>query len=189
MAADAVEEHVADYGDDGGFHVRGHLILRIGGGGFGALCVLSRWQGCNAGQRLGEEVADAEDDGLEGGGAGAVECDAALGEEGVEASSDYAFEEGELVGVVGVEGGAVNACGVGDFLDGEAVEVVCFEQPDEGLLEELTGAADTGIGRITGGVGHGVSGLEYARLGKDCCLNDDCCVSMSQQVLFTHQLL
>jgi hypothetical protein len=94
---------------------------------------------------LGEEVADAEDDGLDGAGAGAVECDAAEAEEGHEAAGDDAFEEGELIRVVGVEGGAVDAGGVGDFLDGEGVEVARLEEATEGLLEKLAGAADAGI--------------------------------------------
>jgi FMN-dependent NADH-azoreductase len=142
------------------------------------------------GEGLGKEIADAEDDGLEGGGAGAVEYDAALGEEGVEAGGDDAFEEGELVGVVGIEGCAVDAGGVGDFLHRELVEVVRVEQVGEGLLEEVAGAADAGIeGWGTGRVGHGVSRLEYVRFATDCCINDKCCVSMNRQMLFRHQLL
>jgi hypothetical protein len=133
MVADPVEEHAADYGDDGGLHVRGHLA---GGGAVG---------GGVLGEGLGEEVADAEDDAGEGVGAGAVEDDAALGEEGVEAAGDHALEERELVGIVSVEGGTVDAGGVGDLLDGELVEVAGAEESGEGLLEELSGAADARV--------------------------------------------
>ena len=101
--------------------------------------------GGDLGEGLGEEVADAEDDAGEGSAAGAVEYDAALGEEGMEAAGDHALQEGELVGVVGVEGGAVDAGGVGDLLDGELVEVAGAEELGEGLLQELAGAADAGV--------------------------------------------
>jgi hypothetical protein len=133
MVADAVEQHAADDGDDGGFHVRRHLA----GGAAGGICELA--------EGLGEEVADAEDDAGEGVGAGSVEDDAALVEEGVEAAGYHAFEEREFVGVVGVEGGAVEAGGVGDLLDGELVEVAGVEEVGEGLLEELAGAADARV--------------------------------------------
>ena len=133
MVADAVEEHAPDDGDDGGLHVRGELAS---GGAVGE-GVLS--------EGLGEEVADAEDDAGDGVGAGAVEYDAAPGEEGVEAAGDHALEEGEFVGVVGVEGGAVDAGSVGDLLDGELVEVAGTEKLGEGLLEELAGAADARV--------------------------------------------
>jgi hypothetical protein len=138
VVAEAVEEHAADYGDDGRFHVRGELGCgrAVGGGGLG--------------EGLGEEVADAEDHAGEGGGAGAVEDDAALVEEGVEAAGNHAFEEGELVRVVGVEGGAVDARRVGDLLDGELVEVAGAEEGGEGLLEELAGAADARVGGFNG---------------------------------------
>ena len=134
MVAHAVEEHAADYGDDGCLHVRRHLVAggAVGGGVLG--------------EGLREEVADAEDDAGEGSAAGAVEYDIALGEEGVEAAGDHALEEGELVGVVGVEGGAVDAGRVGDLLDGQFVEVAGAEEIGEGLLEELAGAADAGVG-------------------------------------------
>jgi hypothetical protein len=133
MIANAVEEHAADYGDDGCLHVGGHLA---GGGAAG---------GGVLGEGLGEEVADAENDAREGVAAGAVEYDVALGEEGVEAAGHHALEERELVGVVGVESGAVDAGGVGDLLDGELVEVSAPEEGGEGLLEELAGAADAGV--------------------------------------------
>jgi hypothetical protein len=97
------------------------------------------------GEGLGEEVADAEDDAGEGGATGAVEYDAALVEEGVEAAGDHALEEGEFVGIVGVEGGAVHAGGLGDLLDGELFEVAGAEELGEGLLEELAGAADARV--------------------------------------------
>ena len=140
MVAEAVEEHAADYGDDGRFHVRGELGggRAVGGGGLG--------------EGMGEEVADAEDYAGEGAGAGAVEDDAAFVEEGVEAAGDHAFEESELVGVVGVEGGAVDAGGVGDLLDGQLVEVAGAEKGGESLLEELAGAADA---RVLGFQGQG----------------------------------
>jgi len=134
MVAEAFEEHAADYRDDGCLHVRGKLD---GGGTAG---------GGGLGEGLGEEVADAEDDAGEGTAAGAVENDAALGEEGVEAAGDHTLEEGEFVGVVGVEGGAVDAGSVGDLLDGELVKVAGAEEGGEGLLEELAGAADAGVG-------------------------------------------
>jgi len=133
VVADAVEEHAPDDGDDGGLHVRGELAS---GGAVGE-GVLS--------EGLGEEVADAEDDAGDGVGAGAVEYNAAPGEEGVEAAGDHALEEGEFVGVVGVEGGAVDAGSVGDLLDGELVEVAGTEKLGEGLLEELAGAADARV--------------------------------------------
>jgi hypothetical protein len=65
--------------------------------------------------------------------------------EGVEAAGDHALEEGEFVGVVGVEGGAVDAGSVGDLLDGELVEVAGTEKLGEGVLEELAGAADARV--------------------------------------------
>jgi hypothetical protein len=168
MSLEAVEEHGADDGDDGGLHVRGHVILGIVRGG-------------GAGERegLGEEVADAEDDALDGGGAGAVEDDAALVEQGVEAGGDHALEQGELVGVVGVKGGAVDAGVVGNLLDGEFFEFAGGKETGEGLLEELAGAANAGVDRVgIGSVRHGVSGLEYGRLAKDCCISDECRVSL-----------
>jgi len=134
MVADAFEQHAADDGDDGRFHVRGHRVGGSGAGGSGELA-----------EGLGEEVADAEDDALEGIGTGAVEDDSALVEEGVEAAGDHALEESEFVGVVGVEGGAVEAGGVGDLVDGEFVEVAGVEELGEGLLEELAGAANAGV--------------------------------------------
>jgi hypothetical protein len=133
MVAQAVEEHAANDCDDGGLHVRGHLV----GSGAGSVCEL--------GQGLGEEVADAEDDASEGIGTGAIEDDSAPGEEGVEAAGDHALEEGELVGVVGVEGGTVDAGGVGDLLDGELVEVAGAEEGGQGLLQKLAGAADARV--------------------------------------------
>ncbi len=77
---------------------------------------------------LGEEVADAEDDAVEGAAAGAVEDNAALVEEGMETAADDALEERELVGVVGVEGGAVDAGCIGDLLDGDFVELAGVEE-------------------------------------------------------------
>lgn len=140
MLADAIEEHVADDGDDSRLHVRGEV------GGGGAVDV-------GLGDGLGEEVADAEDDAGDGGGAAAFEDDAALVEEGVEAGGDHALEEGELVGVVGVEGGAVDAGGIGDLLDGELVELAGLEELGESLLEELAGAADARVGGFAEGRG------------------------------------
>jgi len=131
--AEAVEEHAADYGDDRCLHVWGHLV-DCAAGGVGELA-----------EGLGEEVADAEDDSGQGAGTGTVEDYAAFGEEGVEAASDHALEQGEFVGVVGVEGGAVDAGCVGDFLDGELIEVSGAEKLGEGLLEEVAGAADARI--------------------------------------------
>jgi len=94
----------------------------------------------------------------------------------VEAGGDHAFEESELVGVVGVKGGAVDAGGVGDLLDGEALELAGGEELGEGLLEELAGAADarvfefkrlmvfTRLGRFTR-----LNGLAGWRLGGRFC--------------------
>lgn len=141
VVANAVEEHVADYRDDGAFHVRRKLA---GGGTVG---------GDGLGEGLGEEVADAEDDAGEGAGAAAFEDDATLVEQGVEAAGDDAFEQGKLVGVVGVEGGAVDAGGVGDLLDGKLVEVAGTEEGGEGLVEEKAGATDAGVGGFRRGRG------------------------------------
>ncbi len=63
----------------------------------------------------------------------------------MEAAGNHALEERELVGVVGVEGGAVDAGGVGDLLDGELVEVAGAEESGQGLLEVLAGAADARV--------------------------------------------
>lgn len=136
MVADAVEEHAADYGYDGSFHVRGDLVAGSAGG-VGEL-----------GEGLGEEVADAEDDAGEGVGAGSIEDYASLVEESVEAAGHHAFEQGEFVRVVGVKGGAVDSGGFGDFLDGELPEVSGVEEGGEGLLQELAGAADSRVGGL-----------------------------------------
>ena len=133
MGAEAVEEHAADDGDDGRFHVRRELV----GGAAGGVGELA--------EGLGEVVADAENDAGESVAAGAVEDDAAVVEQGVEAAGDHALEEGEFVGVVGVKGGAVEAGGIGDLLDGELVELAGSEELGEGLLEELAGAADARV--------------------------------------------
>jgi hypothetical protein len=139
VALQAFEDHGLDDVDDGGFEVgfEEALAFAVECGGVGKV--------------LGEEVADAEDDAVDGGDAGSVEVDAALIEELVEAGGDEALEEGELVGVVGVEGGAVDGGGVGDVLDGDLFELFCFEELIEGLLEELAGAADARVEGLTGG--------------------------------------
>ena len=167
---------------------------------------------------LGEEVADAEDDAGEGAGAGAVEDDAALGEQGVEAAGDHAFEEGELVGVVGVEGGAVDAGGVGDLLDGELVEVAGAEEVARACwrswrVRRMRGSVDSeGGGRGSGVDSKGTeaaSGLDSAGgamelgdgggdgHGNQSTKNSSDCVdkrqmlylSLNRQLLFRHQLL
>ncbi len=63
----------------------------------------------------------------------------------MEAGGDHALEESELVGVVGVEGGAVEAGGGGDLLDGELFERSGGEEIGEGLREKRAGAADAGV--------------------------------------------
>ena len=134
MVAEAFEKHAADYRDNGFLHVRG----KLDGGGAGG--------GGDLGQGLGEEVADSEDNACQGAAAGAVECDAALVEERMEAAGHHALEEGKLVGVVGVEGGAVDSGNVSDLLHGELVEVAGTEKGGEGLLEQLACAADARVG-------------------------------------------
>ncbi len=139
MTEEAFEEHLLDDVDDGGLEVGSEEALTLAVAARGMVPVLS------------EVVADAEDDAADGGDAGAVEVDAALVEELVEALGDEALEEGELVGVVGVEGGAVDGGGVGDVLHGDLLKLVCFEEFIEGLLEEFAGAADAGVEGLTGG--------------------------------------
>ena len=138
MLAEAIEEHGTDDGDDSGLDRRDHGMVGINAGGGGALCVAG-------GDGLGDEVTDAEDDAVEGGGAGTAEDDAASVEQGVKAGGDGALEESEFIGVVGVEGGAVETGGVGDVLDGELVEVASIEEVAKGLLEEFASAADAGV--------------------------------------------
>ena len=139
MGAEAVEEHAADYVDDGRLHVR----REVGGRGTG--------DGGRLGEGLGEEIADAEDDAGEGVAAGAVEDDAAAVEKGVEATGDHAFKQGELVRVMGVEGGAIDSGSVGDLVDGELVELAGVEEGGEGLLEKLAGATDARVLGFAGG--------------------------------------
>ena len=103
------------------------------------------WRVQSAGVDLGEVVAGREDDGAGCRGAGAVEEHVALVEELVETASDHGFVEGELVVVVVVEGGAVDGGGVGDVLDGDLIEGLCFHEVAEGSLEELAGAADSWV--------------------------------------------
>jgi len=87
---------------------------------------------------------------VEGAGAGAVEDDVAGGEEGVELAGDDALEEGELVGVVSVEGGAVDGGGFGDVLHGNLFEFLGSEEVNEALLEKLAGAADARVEILRG---------------------------------------
>ncbi len=157
MAEEAFEEHLLDDVDDGGFEVglEEALTLAVAAGRVVPV--------------LGKVVADAEDDAADGGDAGAVEVDAAAVEKLVEAVGDEALEEGELVGVVGVEGGAVDGGGVGDVLDGDFFELFCFEEFIEGLLEEFAGAADAWVEGLTGGfagvAGGGLGGGGGQRIG------------------------
>ncbi len=129
MFFEAFEQHAAYDCDDGRLHVGLHLA-----GSFRA-------------EELGggDEVADAEDDGLEGRGATGAEGDAAPGQQFVETTSDGTLEQGEFIGVVIVEGGAVNGGGLGDVLHRDGVELLYLHQLDEGLLEELAGAQDAGV--------------------------------------------
>src|SRR5580698_2770371 len=129
VIADTLDEDAADGGDHGGFHE-----------GFEGVVA-----GAVTGVDLGEVVASREDDGTGRGGTGAVEEHVALVEELVEAASDHGFVEGELVVVVVVEGGAVDGGSVGDVLDGDLVQGFCFHEVAEGSLEELAGAADSGV--------------------------------------------
>ncbi len=127
----AVHNDAADGGGDGGFDERFEGVLA------GALG--------RVGVDLGEVVAGREDDGAGCRGAGAVEEHVALVEEHVEAAGDHGFEESELVGVVVVEGGAVDGGGVGDVLDGDLVDVLCLHEVTQRSLEELAGAADAWV--------------------------------------------
>lgn len=96
----------------------------------------------------GDEVADADDEGFEGCGAGAVEGDSAFGQQFVEAGADGALKEREFVGVVVVEGGAVYGGFFGYVLHGNGVELLLFHEFDESLLEKLAGSQDAGIHRF-----------------------------------------
>lgn len=99
----------------------------------------------------GQVIADSQHDGGEGGGAGAVELDVSFAEEFLEAAGDDAFEEGELVGVMVVEGDSVDGGGVGDVLDGDLVEVLFLEERFEGVLQEEAGTANARVDWFRGG--------------------------------------
>ena len=128
-------EHVADGGDDG----------RVDEGLEGALAIADG----RVGVGLGEVVAGGEDHCAGSRRAGAVERDVALVEKLVEAAGDGGVEERVLVGVVVVEGGAVDGGGFGDVVDGDLVESLCLHEAGESFVEELASAADPRIAYFT----------------------------------------
>lgn len=97
----APEDDAMDGRDDGCLHEGFEGVLA--GAGVGVGC--------------GEVVAGGENDGPESGGTGAVVGDVAVVQELVEASANHGSEESEFVGVVVVEGSAVDGGGFGDVLD------------------------------------------------------------------------
>jgi len=138
---DALQQDMVNGGDDGSFHERLEGAVAVTASG--------------AGVCLGEVVTGGEDDGAGSGRAGAVEGNVALMQELVEASANHGGEEAELVGVVVVEGGAIEGGGFGDVLDGDLFEAFRLHEVAQGSLQELAGAADAGIADFTVGDGHG----------------------------------
>ena len=128
-------EHAADGGDDG----------RVDEGLEGALAIADG----RVGVGQGEVVAGGEDHCACSRRAGAVERDVALVEELVEAAGDGGVEESVFVGVVVVEGGAVDGGCFGDVLDGNFVEGLCLHKAGESFLEELASAPDARIAYCT----------------------------------------
>ena len=66
-------------------------------------------------------------------------------EEFVESAGSERVEQGELVGVVVVEGGAVDGGGFCDLLDGDFFKFPGPQERLQSLLEKLTGAADARV--------------------------------------------
>lgn len=106
---------------------------------------------------LGEVVAGCEDDGAGRGGTGSVVTDTALMQELVETAGDHGVEQGEFVGVVVVEGGAIDGGKVGDVLYGDFVEALILHEGLQGALKKLPGATDAWIANFTVGDRHGSS--------------------------------
>jgi len=106
----AVHDDAANGGGDGGFDEGFEGVLA------GAL----DWVGVD----LGDVVAGGEDNSAGGGGAGAIEGYIALVKKNVEAAGDHGFEEGVFVGVMVVEGGAIDGGRVGDVLYGNLFDVL-----------------------------------------------------------------
>jgi len=136
----AFDQDPADGGGDGGLDegFEGALTLAYGTAGVG----------------LGEVVADGEDDGAGRGGAGSVVADAALMEQDVKAACDHGVEKGEFVGVMVVEGGAIDGGQVRDVLYGDLVEALTLHEGLQGTLKKLPGAPDAGIAYFTVGNRH-----------------------------------
>ena len=116
---------------------------------------------------LGEVVAGSQNDGAGSGGTGAIEADVALVQERVESARDCSFEKGELVGVVVVEGGAVDGGSVGDVVDGDLVEALCLHKGEEGSVKELPGSSDARVADFTIGDRHRLAPLEATKEEKE----------------------
>ena len=63
----------------------------------------------------------------------------------MEAACDHGVQQGELVVVVVVEGGAIHGCGFGDVLDGDFFETAGLHEAGQSSLKELAGAADARV--------------------------------------------
>lgn len=129
---EAFEEHLADNGDDCGFEVGFEMRLA----GTGQM------------RSLGEKVADAESDAEKRAATSAIESDISGGQKVMELAGDDALEQGELVWVMGVKGGAIDGCGVGDVQDGDLFELLGLEEMNEGLLKQLASAANARVERL-----------------------------------------
>ena len=133
-------QDAADGRGDGGIDERFEGIFVAAVGVFGA--------------DLSEVIAGSFDDGAGGAGAGAVELNFAGVKEPMEAAGDHGVQQGELVGVVVVEGGAVDGGPFGDVLDGDFFETLRLHEGAQGSLEKLPGAADAWIANFAVGDGH-----------------------------------
>jgi hypothetical protein len=115
------------------------------------------------GADLREVIAGGFDDGACGSGARAVKLNFAGVEKLMKAAGDEGVEQSELVGVVIVEGGAIDSGFFGDVLDGDFFKTFGLHKSAQSPLQELTCAADARVANFAVGDWHVSSQIQSSK--------------------------